>query len=394
MKVSPIRSAFADTILCRFRTHYLALNLTPKCSALPIKVMIVIQGGGAKGGWQGGVLEALIDSKTVTPVASIGSSAGAINSWLLSAKLGDPSKPLFRNFWTTLPSEIRKEWRVAAGALNRLPYSIYHVAKDKLGFKDKHRLKPMLPFESFRDALAKHLPATPTKIHTYLLATNIDHRAPLPVYDSQRPCTFGFNPGSLKADIYDNDILNVNENCSPLEYADAIAVSCALPMVAPLKIAGLNYSDGGLYSNLPVNVCIGSGGLGGDCIICISPYPLKKLNPADYIHYRTLSMLRRMQIELIRKSKNISQTPLFVIEPPSILMSGTLLGFFSGKLQSSEYQKGYASGLAFARSLVSLLDGDLGPIAAYDLIRKKLPPPGKLARINHWWTNWVNPAWK
>ena len=64
----------------------------------------------------------------------------------------------------------------------------------------------------------------------------------------------------------------VSKNCKVAEFVsdggsisihDAIASSCALPfLVQPFRFQNRHYLDGGLYSNLPVNVAFGSGAMG------------------------------------------------------------------------------------------------------------------------------------
>ena len=85
---------------------------TPSASAnkahkLPGQVVLVLQGGGALGAYQGGIYEALHEAG-IEPNWVIGTSIGAINAGIIAGNPPDKRLARLREFWTTM--EYKPWW--------------------------------------------------------------------------------------------------------------------------------------------------------------------------------------------------------------------------------------------------------------------------------------------
>jgi NTE family protein len=92
---------------------------------LPGQVVLVLQGGGALGAYQGGIYEALHEAG-IEPNWVIGTSIGAINAGIIAGNPADKRLDQLRKFWTTM--EYKPWWGNsrfsshgwAAGAFSRI----------------------------------------------------------------------------------------------------------------------------------------------------------------------------------------------------------------------------------------------------------------------------------
>jgi predicted patatin/cPLA2 family phospholipase len=356
--------------------------------------LLVIQGGGARGGWQGGVLYELLSS-CIRPVAAVGSSAGAINSWLMSAKLaGDEDNP-FDQFWLTIP--------VFAIPLILLAFVGYLVFRGRLFLhrmfcvRAAKREPAAVPFWLFEGILWLLLPKTRAAIHTYIYAANVDEPEPPPVFDPEIPFRFLFKPGAREAEMIDRRDARV-------PFARVMAASACLPYIAPVRIQGSHYADGGFYSNLPVNVSGEHGAAGGDCVICVLATPMSALRPSENcIDYRTVVLLEQLltvQAEVHHEPGRASfasalrRHPIYVVQPSTPLKSGLLWGFFCLLTMKRDIDMGRRTGRAFVQALSSFEGGDAGALNVYELRREKVPPvPAQPPVHRESWMLWINRDW-
>src|SRR6516165_3393091 len=75
--------------------------------SLPGQVVLVFQGGGALGAYQGGVYQALHEAG-IEPNWVIGTSIGAINGAIIAGNEGDVRVDRVREFWACL--EHKRSW--------------------------------------------------------------------------------------------------------------------------------------------------------------------------------------------------------------------------------------------------------------------------------------------
>jgi predicted acylesterase/phospholipase RssA len=216
------------------------------------------------------------------------------------------------------------------------------------------------------------------------------------VFDNQNLCTFLSAPGETDAEYADDG--------RRIDRMTAIAASACLPFIQPWRDQGARYADGGLYSNLPINVLLSQGSMGADCVVCILATPLADLHPTtNYIDYRSSVLLhelrerqapRRVVTGRAMVGPAIRGTPVFLISPRRELDSGLVCGFFSRETLDADTKLGRLAGEAFAAAVKSFLIGKPDALRLYDVSLCHLPPlPASPPALANRWVHWVNPRW-
>ena len=361
---------------------------------------VCIQGGGAKGAWQGGALSAIVrhhKKARVSPVAAIGSSAGALNAWLLSDQITDPERNALQSFWMHFP---RHAWTYAAGLLLcSLPTLVRNIiAYIALGWLGRRRFPAIFSFHAYRHII-KHAIGKPTerKLRTYLVAADVDGAYEERPGSPQASVTFEVNEASAQA-TFTHSGINV-------DVATALAASCCLPLIAPYVKERQSYMDGGIHSNLPLDVVFDHGALGGNCLLFLLNTPIHKLTPGqNYIDYRTVLLLREI-LDVQQKAERCrlnrcqgalspaANLPVFIIEPKETLASNLVSGFFSQKIALRDFDAGVSAGREFVAALEAFAMGQREALDRFLLQDKKIPPlPAKPPRAP-FWMRWVNLNW-
>ncbi len=363
-----------------------------------LTALVCIQGGGAKGGWQGGVLNATIGRGLVRPIAAMGTSAGAINAWLTSAKLAKPHDDPFNAFWGAIPRSRLRLLRMLGPSLGRgAAPCASHALSIALGGRRCKRCAPLVEFDAFREVFLRLLDPllVPAAIYTYLYATDITTPDLPEVFDDQNLCTFMSAPGDTDAEFAADG--------HRIDRITAIATSACLPFIGPMRDSTSSYADGGIYSNLPINALLSQGSLGADCVICVLATPLASMAPAgNYIDYRSAVLLhtlrenqrpRRVVPGRATVGPAIGRTPVFVIAPATDLRSGLVCGFFSRRAMDGDTGLGAATGAAFSAAVRSCISGNNDGLLAYDVNNQELPPLPVAPPPLGPWVHWANPRW-
>lgn len=187
------------------------------------KVGLMLGGGGAKGGYQLGVIKALQDEKLLDNIDCIaGTSIGAINGLLITA-LKDADK--IHETWK-LAQEKQKENK----GFNRFK-------KDKLGLYSLNTLREMLEKTVSLKMINK------SHIDLYVITAKI------------------INEEFFGAQIWPNNfekcVWHVNKSEDAL---DKVIASASIPLYfGPTKIGEDSHVDGGLVDNNPIDVLIEAG---------------------------------------------------------------------------------------------------------------------------------------
>lgn len=378
-----------------------------------VDVLFFMQGGGAKGGWQAGVLKSLLSANSkIKPIGAFGTSAGAINSWLISTSIENKTQEIFKHFWSRLPLLIWCLIAIVCATGIFISYKalivIFGLASCMAIASTKVRYPGIIPFRVFSSLIKWRIGNHSAHIYTYLYATDIDTDAPPDIY--QNSALFMIEPNKKEAEFLSNGI--------PVSINDAIAASCALPFVVqPYKAQNRHYLDGGLFSNLPINTARRNGPMGGDCIICLVPKSLASLNAStDIIDYRTIKLLHDLRDSRQKGQNDVLQalnhgkpginvttvtipaatrTPILIIEPKSDLKSGLWLGFLCYPVMRRDIQIGENDGESFVQSLKQFSDGNNTALDNYLLENKFIPPlPAVQPQYNKRWVSWVNRKWK
>lgn len=346
---------------------FLLNNLLKEKSLEPL---ICIQGGGAKGSWQGGVLEACLESDIIKPVRVWGTSAGAINSLLMSEKLHNPNKEPFKLFWVNSKKKFFLINIITLLCILILPTFLPILILSKVILylirKEKH-YPGIIPFMVYQKMISMLLPTvSPVKIPLHMYATNINNSR-LPRYNNQNLGTFKIHQGNVKAEL----MMGEHKKLIPLK--TAISISCCLPSINPWKIGNKSFLDGGILSNLPLNV-VPLQAI-GNSIILILATPIKRLKLNEDIDYRTLQELRYVKEEQDKfKNNALKHRPVLVIQPQKLPESGRLYGFINLFKMERDYYSGLSLGRKFVDDIsIFFSNGDRSKIESYLLLNIDFP---------------------
>src|SRR6266850_4052943 len=232
------------------------------------EVVLVLQGGGALGSYQGGVFEALA-AEGVAPNWVAGISIGAINAALIAGNAPGERVARLREFWELVSSAIPEPAWTPGGHVHRWLNRL--AAAQALLFGVPGFFTPRIP------------PA-PLQPRGTIAAISFYDTTPLKealerLVDFER-----LNSGELRLSI-----AAVNVQTGNLTYFDSakqrldvrhIMASGALPPgFAPVEIDGEHYWDGGLASNTPLNYVLEQPGSGHRSVFQVDLFPARGLFP-------------------------------------------------------------------------------------------------------------------
>jgi NTE family protein len=208
--------------------------------------VLILQGGGALGAYQGGVYEQLFN-KDITIQWVIGTSIGAINSALIAGNPPETRLEKLREFWDSLsPNAVHRDsfwpamlpWMSVGNKINTLGTIMNGVEgffKPRVGASWDINAKVPLAQAGFYDT--SPLKTTLEKYVDFDYLNNGDMRVSVCAVDLDNGQSVTFD--SSKETIT----------------AQHIMASGALPPgFPPIEINGRAYWDGGVYSNSPLEV--------------------------------------------------------------------------------------------------------------------------------------------
>lgn len=191
------------------------------------KIGIALEGGGAKGAYQIGVLKAIIELN-IQYDCVVGTSIGALNAAAYVLKDYENYYESWRNFDFSLKSDAKKEQKSISFNLNEIMHNVKEFKKEYYGFEGVNPekfieiLKNIIDEDSIRNS----------KIKYGLTTYSLSDEKPLNLFIEDIP----------------KDLLH--------EYVFA---SCNLPLFTPRLINGKYYIDGGVFNRLPINMLIELG---------------------------------------------------------------------------------------------------------------------------------------
>lgn len=369
-----------------------------------LKVLVCIQGGGAKGAWEAGVLEALLSS--AKPVAFWGSSAGAINAWLAQEYLRTSSSGAMLDRWLAIGQRVR----LVLAAVSLSVASILGIALwispvtlcvlviglatlALVSLTRSDRIPGLVPHSVLARLLP--LPDGPALHHCYFCVADITTTEYAPEWRFEQLGVFHVKPGNCKArELQEDAEVSINH---------AVAASAGLPFAAgAMRYGDRLFMDGGIVANLPGGHILQHGASGGHAVVCIVPKPLESLNASHPVDYRTLRFLHSLRDKQARARRIAAenslhvlpahaQTPVLVITPSSTLRSGLLKGFFRHSLLMDDFEAGTRAG----EDLVSALeDNQIERAKCFLLGNLNLSPIEDSVPGLGWIACWVNRRWK
>jgi hypothetical protein len=279
-----------------------------------MKTAIVLQGGGAAGSWQAGVLEALLtsDSFKKSVISVIGTSIGGLNGALLVQQLNyasstnRPAVPVtFANVWGT-----RVGWHMLLRS--RLASLIADVCSP-----------PLL------QSGPVYLVTTATVVKSRLRAISV-----LEEYDMLGPKDRGLH-------IFQ---FGPTHSWTPSKAVTALLATSALPwLYGPVRYDKFWLSDGGLLANLPADIV---KDLKPQAFVVISPRaPTDEISHMPALAQIDLAMRRRLCIlkQFVSRSR-LGAIPVYHIHPGHCSYLPPNIVNFSPIAAKRSFRSGYALG--------------------------------------------------
>jgi NTE family protein len=220
---------------------------SPSRRRAPPQTVLVLQGGGALGAYQGGVYEALV-AHDHQPQWVVGTSIGAINAALIAGNPPERRLERLHEFW----NGVARDDPLAAWAA--LPWSAW--------------LAPWKGAGTVWDTLARGIPGffeprlgAAWDIHRDLPTRDVGFYDTAPLRRTlERLVDFDLlNNGSVRCTVCAVDVaageqVRFDTLCQRLAPEHIMASGALPPGFAPVVIDGRAYWDGGIYSNTPVDV--------------------------------------------------------------------------------------------------------------------------------------------
>jgi NTE family protein len=219
----------------------------PELNPAGLRVVLVLQGGGALGAYQAGVFQAMHEHG-LAPDWIVGTSIGAINAAILAGNPHETRLARLKEFWEGIAHRDSYDMRQLPDAQRRSNILLQTWDTLLRGVPDFFRPRLMSPF-------AAGLAVDPEQSSFYStdeLGDTLNRLIDFDYLNAPGGIRLTINAlkvtcGSLRS--FDNRQLNIN--------ADHVRASGALPPgFPPVRIDGDLYWDGGLYSNTPLETVL------------------------------------------------------------------------------------------------------------------------------------------
>jgi NTE family protein len=217
---------------------------------LPGQVVLVLQGGGALGAYQGGIYEALHEAG-IEPNWVIGTSIGALNAGIIAGNPPEKRLARLREFWKTMEykpwwedSPFFAPWFSNSKHLADLTNETAHMMALFGGVAGYYTLNHALTFGGAKAPLG------------------VERAALYNTEDLEKTMTALTDPAWFNSGKPRLTVGTVNVKTGRMHYWDSarmplalnhVLASAALPPAFPaVRIDGDPYWDGGIYSNTPI----------------------------------------------------------------------------------------------------------------------------------------------
>jgi NTE family protein len=232
------------------RTESTVSGSVTHAQKLPGQVVLVLQGGGALGAYQGGIYEALHEAG-IEPNWVIGTSIGAINAGIIAGNPADKRLDQLRRFWTTM--EYKPWWENS-------PYLAPWLGSGRLLADFTNQSANMMAL--FGGVAGYYTPNHALTWGGAKAALGVERAALYDTKDLEKTMTALTDPGCLNSKNPRLTVGTVNVKTGKMHYWDSermplalnhVLASAALPPSFPaVRIDGDPYWDGGIYSNTPI----------------------------------------------------------------------------------------------------------------------------------------------
>ena len=202
------------------------------------QVVLVLQGGGALGAYQGGVFQALAEAG-IAPDWVIGTSIGAINAALIAGNLPDQRLERMTEFWSSIRQAGLAEWASALPFVGPALGKAAIVAGGLPGF-----------FEPNTASFGANLLVEPEAAGYYSCAPLL--RTLERLVDVTVLNTGGMRLTIGAANVHTGQMRYFDSRHERLTLAHILASGALPPAFPAVRIDGELYWDGGVLSNTPV----------------------------------------------------------------------------------------------------------------------------------------------
>ena len=212
----------------------------------PFKLVLVLGGGNALGGYQGGVYQALHE-RGLEPEWVVGTSSGAINGALIAGNAPGDRIARLREYWQPATGPVDEAWAMFPDETTRRSAAVMAT----LGVGRPGIFGPVGPLGSWWDP--DPAAAAPSLFDAKQLSATLAR-----FVDFERLNT-GFPHYTATAVDLETGGDVVFDTLLERVTAEHIRASAALlPTFAPVEIGGRAYADGGLSANLPLDPVLGA----------------------------------------------------------------------------------------------------------------------------------------
>lgn len=206
---------------------------------LPGQVVLVMQGGGALGSYQGGVYQALHEAG-IEPDWVIGTSIGAINGAMIAFNKVEHRLERLRTFWSRVERDPPPGWTLLPPQLSRVSSNMAAWFGGVPGFFSPNiafALGPQAPVGVERAAIYSIDPLRETLADLMDFALNT----------SERP---RFTLGLVG--VTSGEFRYFDTRDEAITFDHVLAATALPPSFPAVRINGELYWDGGIYSNTPI----------------------------------------------------------------------------------------------------------------------------------------------
>lgn len=208
---------------------------------MPGQIVLVLQGGGALGAYQAGVYQALHEAG-IEPDWVIGTSIGALNGAIIAGNAPEHRLDKLRNFWRLVERKgipgTRYLWPPFQRALANLETLVGGIP----GFFSPNpfaSLGVLAPVGADRAALYSAEPLKETLIE---------------LVDFERLNTMGprFTVGAVQ--VRSGEMVYFDSRSRAIGLEHVLASGALPPALSSVRVDGVAYWDGGIYSNTPIEI--------------------------------------------------------------------------------------------------------------------------------------------
>ena len=259
--------------------------------AQPMRVVLVLQGGGALGAYQAGVYQALHEHG-LSPDWVVGTSIGAINGALIAGNAPDRRVAALRDFWTGIGHADLYDMRQVSDELRQVNIWLSIVNTYCMGVPGFFTPRCATPF-------AFNLPVPPEDASFYDTGQLTRTLAGLVDFDLlNRPDGTRLTVSAMH--VGSGHLVDFDSHRHALGIEHVMASGALPPGLPPVRVDGQLYWDGGLFSNTPLETVLDDPAAEDTLCFMVDLWSAKGPEPTTFEEVRT----RQKDVGYASRSKN------------------------------------------------------------------------------------------